>query len=157
MKTIFGNAKIDDGYYMITSRKEGYHGKFLHRLIFEKEYGEIPKGFVIHHKDGNKLNNCIGNLELMTHKSHSKLHNTGENNPMFKIKHPLKTMKKMSEKQNTTGYFRVYKSKEKQYKQGFIYVYQYFDENKKRKRIKSTSLSKLENKVKSKKLEWIKF
>lgn len=35
LHTKFGNAKIDNGYYRITSWKEGNNGKLLHRLIWE--------------------------------------------------------------------------------------------------------------------------
>lgn len=79
MKTKFGNVKINGvGYYMVTSTKEGNHKKLLHRLIWEDFWGcEIPKGYVIHHKDGNKLNNCILNLQLMRDKDHRSLHSTG--------------------------------------------------------------------------------
>ncbi len=34
----------------------------------------IPYGFVIHHKDRNKLNNNIENLQLLSRSSHTKLH-----------------------------------------------------------------------------------
>ena len=44
----------------------------LHRYIWQKHYGEIPKGFDIHHKDHDKSNNSIENLELVDrHKHHS--------------------------------------------------------------------------------------
>lgn len=33
--TIFGTAKIENGYYRIVSRKEKNYQKFFHRLIFE--------------------------------------------------------------------------------------------------------------------------
>ena len=48
MITKFGTAKIYRGYYIITSRKEGNHGKFLHRLIFEDFYKiKLPKHIII--------------------------------------------------------------------------------------------------------------
>ena len=37
-----------------------------HVYIYQFHYGKIPKGFQVHHKDGNVLNNCIDNLELLT-------------------------------------------------------------------------------------------
>src|SRR3990167_10451676 len=46
----------------------------LHRAIWEDNFGKIPKGFHIHHKDGNTLNNEIENLECIDGKEHSKLH-----------------------------------------------------------------------------------
>lgn len=48
--------------------------KRLHRLIWEKFNGPIPKGHHIHHKDRNKLNNSIDNLECMSHADHLRLH-----------------------------------------------------------------------------------
>lgn len=85
IKTEFGTAKImNTGYYRITSKKEGNVNKLLHRLIFEdcysKLYGcnyKIPKGFIVHHKDDDKLNNNIFNLELMSDKDHTSLHHKG--------------------------------------------------------------------------------
>ena len=55
----YGTAKIsNDGYYRISSGKEGNNRKYLHRLIFEDFYGPIPENCHVHHKDGNKLNIC---------------------------------------------------------------------------------------------------
>lgn len=113
--TEFGKANINqDGYYQITSAKEGNNGKRLHRLIYEKNFGTIPKGYVIHHKDRNRQNNCIMNLQLMTNQEHVSLHTQGENNPMYGIKgekHPLfgrrvseETRKKMSESRKGNNY-----------------------------------------------------
>ena len=63
---------LHDGYLVVTLwNKE----KKVHRLIWEKENGKIPEGLIVHHKDGNKLNNSIENLELLTRNEHSKLHN----------------------------------------------------------------------------------
>ena len=36
---------------------------------------EIPKDFVIHHKDGNSLNDSINNLIMITNKAHKQLEN----------------------------------------------------------------------------------
>ena len=47
---------------------------YLHRHIWEEKFGEIPKGFIIHHKDGNTKNNLIENLQIMTQSEHLKLH-----------------------------------------------------------------------------------
>ena len=47
----------------------------LHRKIWEDYYNRIiPNNCVIHHIDGNKLNNKIGNLQLLSRSEHSKLH-----------------------------------------------------------------------------------
>lgn len=80
MKTKWGNARINkNGYYHITSKKEGNCGKLLHRLIWEDFWRtEIPVGYVIHHRDHNPSNNCILNLQLMRHEDHVSLHNKGK-------------------------------------------------------------------------------
>jgi len=47
---------------------------FLHRVIWEQEHGEIPKDHVIHHIDGNSLNNNIENLECVSIIEHGARH-----------------------------------------------------------------------------------
>lgn len=152
-KTKYGNVKINKGYYVVTSSKEGNNMKLYHRLIFEDFYGYIPEEYVIHHKDGNKLNNCILNLQLLRKSEHHSLHNKGENNPFYKKKHTKEVKKKLSELKNSSGYFRVSKIKVKNCKQGFRYVYQYYDDDCKPKRIASIDINKLEEKVRNKGLE----
>lgn len=46
----------------------------LHRVVWEFHNGPIPKGYHVHHKDGNTANNDISNLELKTKGDHHKLH-----------------------------------------------------------------------------------
>ncbi len=97
IKTEFGTASIIGCYYRIKSSKEGNKDKLLHRLIFEKFYGKIPEGGVVHHKDGDKTNNCIFNLQLMRAREHNSLHSKGENNPFFGKTHPAETRVKIGE------------------------------------------------------------
>jgi hypothetical protein len=47
---------------------------YEHRNIYETTYGEIPKGYIIHHIDGDTKNNNISNLQLMKQSEHIKLH-----------------------------------------------------------------------------------
>lgn len=54
---------------------------------------------------------------------------------------------------NSTGFFRVYKNKVNDAKQGFRYYYSYLENNKK-KGITSIDIKKLEKKVKDKNLPW---
>ena len=56
---------------------------------------------------------------------------------------------------NTSNYYRVHKQKTKETKQGFTWVYQY-SENNKRKKISSVNLETLKKKVQAKGLPWYK-
>ena len=51
--------------------------KYYHRYLWEQTFGEIPTDFQIHHKDGNKLNNDIDNLECVPSFYHNSLHHRG--------------------------------------------------------------------------------
>lgn len=157
LNTKFGIAKLDNnGYYWITSRKEGNHNKFLHRLIWEDFYGfKIPKGFHIHHKNGIKTDNCILNLQLVREYDHYLLH-SGENSYWYGKKHKQDSKLKMSNYHNTTGYYRVTKISNKKYSQGFCWAYQWQNEDGKTRRIKAKTIDDLEKRVLDRKLDWIK-
>lgn len=45
-----------------------------HRLVWEKAYGKIPEGYMIHHKNGNKADNDLKNLECVSRKEHGLRH-----------------------------------------------------------------------------------
>ena len=57
------------GYYLNSTI-----GKRLHRYVWECEVGPIPKGYHVHHIDGNKANNALSNLSIMTNTGHQRLH-----------------------------------------------------------------------------------
>lgn len=50
-----------------------------HRLVWERAYGPIPEGMVIHHKNYNKHDNSLSNLELLTYEEHNEIHETYKN------------------------------------------------------------------------------
>ena len=71
LKAVWYNNKmytISGGYY-----KNGNAG-LLHRNIYRDYIGEIPKGYIIHHINCNKLDNNLSNLQCMTNSQHMKLH-----------------------------------------------------------------------------------
>lgn len=45
-----------------------------YRQIYEQHHGPIPKGYHIHHVDGNHTNNNIENLRCITAKEHFDIH-----------------------------------------------------------------------------------
>lgn len=68
-----------------TLRNTGYLGKtngkrtLLHRDVWENERGAIPEGWDIHHKDEDKMNNSIENLECLPKSEHTRLYSPHNN------------------------------------------------------------------------------
>jgi HNH endonuclease len=49
-----------------------------HRLVMEQHLGrKLTSNEVVHHKDGDKFNNSLDNLEVMSRAEHSRMHMTG--------------------------------------------------------------------------------
>jgi hypothetical protein len=46
----------------------------LHVFIWEQAHGEKPDGYEVHHKDRNKGNYDLSNLELLTNSDHGRVH-----------------------------------------------------------------------------------
>lgn len=71
-----------NGDYIMVVAPENYPGKkyrnkycYEHVLNYWLHYNVLPnKNEVIHHKDGNKHNNDISNLELLTNNKHVSKH-----------------------------------------------------------------------------------
>jgi hypothetical protein len=67
-----GEYKICDRGYRYIEWQE--YKEYLHRIIVRYNKREIPKGYTIHHKDRNKLNNDNDNLEVLTWEEHRNRH-----------------------------------------------------------------------------------
>lgn len=66
---VLGALKVsDDGYIVMrTSFKPGASGwSLLHRVLWEDAHGPVPRGYCLAFKDGEPLNVCLENLELIT-------------------------------------------------------------------------------------------
>lgn len=70
---ILSNINSKGDYLSVILRNKGRkkHTR-IHRLVAETFIGEIPKGYQVHHKDGNKQNNVVENLEILSSMEHWK-------------------------------------------------------------------------------------
>lgn len=67
-KIIMKPRVTKNGYLQIQLYLNGkHHPRYIHRLVAENFIGDISDR-EINHKDGNKKNNNINNLELVSHK-----------------------------------------------------------------------------------------
>ena len=181
IQTKYGNARVGNhGYYYICDNSTGNYNKLLHRLIYADEHGiELPDDVIIHHKDENKLNNDIDNLTTVTRAEHIRMHRPCDHVDYDKLGEKRKGLKfpeewcknisagkkgvklsenagvNMSKNRNTSGFYCVSTKNCPQCKQGFSWIYQYYDENIKHRVIHSVDLLKLKNKVIKKGLKWL--
>lgn len=85
IKNKYTKSKVD--YYWISD--SFFRPKMEHRYIAEEFCGNIPDGYVVHHKDFNSLNNNYNNLQILSINDHNKLHSKfmlGDKNPMRRAK-----------------------------------------------------------------------
>lgn len=76
--------KYKEGYVLSNTNENGDYlavilsngGKIrhtrIHVLVAEAFIGKIPVGYHVHHKDGNKQNNIVSNIEIIHPKRHRK-------------------------------------------------------------------------------------
>lgn len=60
-----------------------------HVFVWEHRHGDRPKGFHVHHKDHDKSNNCIENLELIEAAEHLREHMTPERREKARKRMPM--------------------------------------------------------------------
>jgi len=70
---------LNSGYIFVMSKdhphrnRDGYVRQ--HRLVMEEHLGRyLDKNEIVHHIDGNKLNNSLDNLEVITRVEHARSH-----------------------------------------------------------------------------------
>ena len=81
------------GYLLVNLYRDGKPKNFLvHRLVATAFIGVIPPGWQVNHRDGDKGNNDLGNLEIVTseqnrrHAVENGLMRRGEANPKARLK-----------------------------------------------------------------------
>lgn len=135
-------------FCIIRSCKKRYLNRF--EKLYIKIYNAFDSGYNC--TIGGDFN-PMESLEIRKKVAQSMM---GDNNHFYGKKHSLLSEIEMSKVHNTSGYFRVSKEFGK-YKNGYRWRYQYYDENNKKKAIKSVDIDKLKSKVIDAKLPWIKF
>lgn len=60
-------------YYLCVNKVNGKQ-RYEHVLLYETLVGAIPNGYIIHHIDGNGLNNDIENLQCVSRAEHTMIH-----------------------------------------------------------------------------------
>lgn len=102
LKSVYFKEK-DTGHLVFGQKSK------IHRIVAEYKYGNIPAGMHVHHVDGNKHNNSVGNITLLTEEEHKRHHlyerqqkgemkvGTGECNPFFGKTHSVETSMQLSE------------------------------------------------------------
>lgn len=80
-ETKFNREKYTDtnGYYRWKDNNRLVHRDIAFNEIYKKLYreGKLKERFreyIVHHKDMNKLNNNVNNLEIMKKSEHQKIH-----------------------------------------------------------------------------------
>jgi hypothetical protein len=70
-----GQGWMEQGYLFLSVKGTRIA---LHRWLMEQHLGrKLLSNEIIHHKDWNKLNNSLDNLELTTNSEHRKIHTIG--------------------------------------------------------------------------------
>lgn len=62
------------GYYLCSTKSSNGIRKRMHVYVWEYYNGSVPAGYHVHHKDENKSNNDISNLELRIGTEHLSFH-----------------------------------------------------------------------------------
>jgi hypothetical protein len=114
--TVLGNGDINrikskrykSGCYIKLFFRIGYGGYYcfrfsylrkryyvaVHRAVYSFFQGEIPDGMQINHKDGNKNNNALSNLEMVTpRENYLHARYVIKTNKCFGINHPFARLK----------------------------------------------------------------
>lgn len=147
-------------------KKGNFDNKWLSflEIIFIKRYspkfnftvgGDGSKGYV--HSEESKLkmseshkgekNHFYGRHHTEESKQKMREAVSGEKSYWYGRKRTNENKIKVSKSSNTTGYFRVCKVKKPKCKQGFMWEYKYYDEDKKRHTLSSVDINKLKEKV----------
>lgn len=96
-----GSTRIDKDGYLLIKTAEPRKWELMHRHVWEKANGTIPKHSIVVFKDGNKLNCELANLQLIS-KAENMQRNTIQRFPE-EIKTTIKAISKLKKTINNYG------------------------------------------------------
>lgn len=71
-----GRAKSKGYVHLLVApeKRKGHRYQPEHRVLWEQAHGPLPKGYIVHHKNGVKDDNRLENLEALPRKRHGETH-----------------------------------------------------------------------------------
>ncbi len=85
---------LRDGYGRLIHRNIAYKNLYKYPFIHDRRF----RDYVVHHIDGNKKNNNIDNLQILTKEEHNGIHDTG-NHGNFKKHYDEEYFKKLEKEE----------------------------------------------------------
>lgn len=64
------------GYVQITLHNGTRRHVRIHQLVWWAFRGQVPRGSILHHRDGDPTNNRLSNLEVQSRSDHASHHHT---------------------------------------------------------------------------------
>lgn len=112
------NSGANNGYTLVRINTQNV--MLYHRIVWILHYGQIPEGKFIDHIDGNKINNKIENLRLVTHRENCQNLPKHRNGKLLgcsfdKRRNKWQSQLWINEKRKHLGYFNTMEEAHKAY------------------------------------------
>lgn len=125
-ETLLKPSVSTTGYEMVTMSVEGKRKTCsVHRLVAEA-FLDIRSAKVVNHKDGDRTNNMLYNLEMCSYSDNSKHIHKGKKRFVFKNKR-TNTFKVEIKKDKIQRYVGSYKTKEEAYEAAYDAYFKLFN------------------------------